>query len=343
MTLTRVVPLRHSSWRSGLVIICCRRHMPPTYSLLSPIYPTLAIQPLIRVVFCCCIIGSMSAINQTVLMSGAEFFANSFAINPYMDVTEAINTTKAMSEHAAVAAALRVAGVEVIFTPAPPDCQDGVYTANWALVRGDKAVLSSLPAPRQAEQAHAKSVLQDLGKTVIEAPFRFSGQGDALPCGDYLFMGSQYRTDPRMHQFISDQLGYNVVSLQTVPQMDGDGQHIINKASGWPDSFFYDIDLALSVLRPDLIAWCPEAFTPESQELMRSVPIDKLEVSLEEAMGGFACNLVSTGEAVVMSDKAPVFKAAIEAKGLRTITPEITELVKGGGYIRCTTLTLSNK
>jgi N-dimethylarginine dimethylaminohydrolase len=59
-------------------------------------------------------------------------------------------------------------------------------------------------------------------------------------------------------------------------------------------------------------------------------------------MQGFACNLVSTGDTVVMSAHAPHLQRALEAEGLKTVTPEIDELVKGGGYIRCTTLTLSN-
>ena len=117
---------------------------------------------------------------------------------------------------------------------------------------------------------------------------------------------------------------------------------IVNKITGWEDSFFYDIDLAVSVIKEDLIAWCPDAFTAESQKRMRSVPIDKIEVSLEEAIGGFACNLLSTGETVIMSDKAPELKNSIEKQGLKTVTQLMNELSKGGGYIRCTTLTLSN-
>jgi N-dimethylarginine dimethylaminohydrolase len=81
---------------------------------------------------------------------------------------------------------------------------------------------------------------------------------------------------------------------------------------------------------------------PESQVKIRELPMEKIEVSLKEATEGFACNLVSTGEAVVMSAHAPELQAAIEGRGLRTITPQITELLKGGGYIRCTTLTLDN-
>jgi len=285
-------------------------------------------------------------INTTVLMSGADYFDDQAAINPFMDKTVAINRAVAQAEHTAIKAALEQAGIKVIKVDPPVNCQDGVYTANWAVIRGDKAVLSTLPNARKAEEPYAEQILKDLGKTIYKVPdgLHFSGQGDALPCGNYLFCGSGYRTDPAAHQFLADTLGYQVISLQTIPQLDVGGQPVINADSGWPDSYFYDIDLALSVLSPTLIAWCPDAFTPESQAKIRALTdLDKIEVSLQEAEKAFACNLVSTGETVVMSATAPDLKANLEAKGFQVVTPQITELAKGGGYIRCTTLTLDNK
>lgn len=284
----------------------------------------------------------MLTLNRHVLMSGTNFFSDAFAINPYMDSSLEIDAAKAAAEHAKIRSALEDAGVKVSLVPAPPDCQDGVYTANWGLVRGDTAILSSLPNKRQAEEPYAKKALQNHVKTLVEAPYRFSGQGDALPCGNLLFMGTTYRTDPRMHAFVRDKLGYHVISLQTIPTLH-QGVPVVNEITGWPDSFFYDIDLALSVLTPDLIAWCPEAFVPESQTKIRNLSIDKIEVSLDEATKGFACNLVSTGETVIMSAHAPLLKAAVEAKGLKVITPEVSELAKGGGYIRCVSLALDNE
>lgn len=286
----------------------------------------------------------MSSINTTVLMSDAYYFDDSAPINPYMGTSGPIESSKAQIEHDSIRAALQSAGVTIVQVPSPPDCQDGVYTANWALVSGRTAIMSRLPEARKGEEAYARNVLQELGKKIIFVPdnLRFSGQGDALFCGQYLFLGNGYRTDKAMSGFLAQTLDCSVISLQTVPQMDTNGQPVVNAVSGWPDSFFYDIDLALAVLRPNLIAWCPEAFTLESQEKLRALPIGKIEISLEEALQAFACNLVSTGETVIMSAHAPLFKAAVEAEGLETITPEITELAKGGGYIRCTTLTLSN-
>lgn len=285
-------------------------------------------------------------INRTVLMSGAEYLADTSAINPYMIKGAPIDIPAAIAEHTAIRSALEESGVQVVPVPPPSTSQDGVYTANWALVRGDKAVLSTLPDARKSEEAYAEQVLQRLSKKTFKVPggLHFSGQGDALPCGNYLLAGSGYRTEPAAHRFVADTLGYEVISLQTIPELDANGKPVINKDSGWPDSFFYDIDLALSVLSPSLIAWCPEAFAPDSQEKIRSLDtIDKIEVSFEEAKEAFACNLVSTGRTVIMSAAAPRFRAAIEAKGLSVVTPAIRELVKGGGYIRCTTLTLDNE
>ncbi len=282
--------------------------------------------------------------NRTVLMSGVEYFDDSAAINPYMDETVAIDLVRARAEHDAIKKALQSAGVHVETVAPPKDCQDGVYTANWALVRDDTAILSSLPNARQAETPYAEKVLRKLGKSIMYPPegLRFSGQGDALPCGDLLFIGSQYRTDPEVWPFIEEQLGYKVIGLQTIPKLDENGHAVINTSSGWPDSYFYDIDLALSVITPDLIAWCPDAFTNESQDKIRKLRLDKIEVTLEEALEGFACNLVSTGNTVIMSAHAPLLQSALELYGLKTITPEVSELAKGGGYIRCTTLTLDN-
>ena len=283
-------------------------------------------------------------------MSNANYFSVKAAINPYYHQGEAMDVDGAIKEHSTIRDLLIEAGVEVTQVPAPKDSQDGVYTANWALVRGNKAVVSRLPDVRQAEEAHAEKILTDMGIETIHAPngLRFSGQGDALPYGDYLFCGQGYRADVEAQMFAAEQLGYQRIQLQTIPELDLNGQPVTNKVSGWPDSFFYDIDLTLAVIRPPqegkkgLIAYCKEAFTPESQQILEEFDdAEKILISLEEATEAFACNLISTGETVIMSDKAPRLKSDLEAHGLKIVTPHITELIKGGGYIRCTTLSFN--
>ena len=290
----------------------------------------------------------MPLINRTVLMSDAKNFSADQAINPYYDDTS-VDLIRATNEHSRIAKALTDAGVSITNVPSPVGSQDGVYTANWALVRGDKAILARLPDVRKAEEEYARAVLVALGKTVIKVPagLKFSGQGDALACGNYLFCGQGYRSDLEAQVFAAETLGYERIQLQTIPEQDQDGAPVINAVSGWADSFFYDIDLALSIItaptdgNKGLIAYCPDAFTTESRAILAAFEgVDKIVVSIKEATHAFACNLVSTGKTVIMSAHAPALKAALEARGLVVLTPEVAELAKGGGYIRCTTLSI---
>lgn len=292
----------------------------------------------------------MGFLNSHILMSDAKHFSNDHPINPYYS-EGGIDLNRAVEEHNTIAEMLQHAGVTITRCASPESSQDGVYTANWGLVRGDRAVLARLPNARKSEEAYAERILKDLGKEVFHVPgdLKFSGQGDSLPCGDLLFCGSGYRSDVEAQAFVAETLGYRQIQLKAMPQVDEKGHPVINKSSGWPDSFYYDIDLALSIIKAPsggekgLIAYCPEAFTYESQQVLENLTeVEKIIVSEHEARQAFACNLVSTGSAVVMSARAPVLKSALESHGLEVFTHDITELAKGGGYIRCTTLTFND-
>lgn len=291
----------------------------------------------------------MTLINSSVIMSSADYFSNDQPINPYY-ADESVDLEKARAEHSEIRRALEAASVNIIKVDAPYASQDGVYTANWALVKGKKAILARLPNARKAEEDWAEKILQEQGIEVLRVSddWRFSGQGDALPCGNYLFCGSTYRSDEKAQEFAADSLGFKRIQLRTIPQLDESGSEQINVSSGWPDSFYYDIDLALSIIKGPsehslgTIAYCPKAFTPESQNTLAELEgFEKIIVSEQEAKQAFACNLVSTGESVVMSAHAPQLKQELESRGLQVFTPEITELAKGGGYIRCTTLSFN--
>lgn len=291
--------------------------------------------------------------NKTVLMSGAEYFDDGDAINALMDSRVPVDVNKAIAEHASIQAALESAGVTVKKVPTPPNCQDAVYTANWALVRNGKALMSRLPNARQPEEAFALRAIKEAGLEPLILPDeveRFSGQGDALACGGIVFTQSPFRTTLSAHKYIHDWLGFNeVISLNTKPaRLFGSwGPPKVNEITGWPDSPTYDIDLAIAILKPPtdnqkgLIAYCPDVFKRSSRKFLKDYTgVDKIEVSLHEAMNAYALNMVSTGETVIMNAGAPLFAAALEAHGLKVITLELTELRKGGGSIRCSTLTL---
>lgn len=285
-------------------------------------------------------------------MSGADYFDDKSAINALMNDEVSVNIDAAKKEHQSIQLALESAGVKVIKIDPPTNCQDGVYTANWALVKDGKALMSRLPNSRKPEEQYATNVLQNLGLETIVLPDnveRFSGQGDAIPCGDIIFTQSPYRTSLEAHPHINA-LGYRkLIALQTKPSRNSIGLAKTNKITGWPDSPTYDIDLAISVLKfpsadsKGLIAYCPEVFKKSSREILRNFDeVDKIIVSKKEALKAFALNLVSNGETVIMNSGAQDFQKNIENHGLKTIILDLPELKKGGGSIRCTTLTINN-
>jgi N-dimethylarginine dimethylaminohydrolase len=294
--------------------------------------------------------------NRQLLMSGAEYMSNALAINPYMHADEPFDVAKAVQQHTGIWKALESIGIEVIKRDAPADCQDGVFTANEALlgIDDETILMARLPKGREQETPYFDKIFRELDKKVLYLPnsdWYFSGQGDALRYGPYLLAGQKFRTapGPEVHQFIADNLGYEVISLQAKALLNDDGSLNINEVTGLPNSEFYDIDYAIAPIRwpsdtqKGLLVVCREAFEPESLDKIMALPnTEIIWAPYEEATGVSACNLVATGEAVVMNAGAPVLEQALRDHGLHVVTTVNDELKKNGGSVRCTTLTLNH-
>jgi N-dimethylarginine dimethylaminohydrolase len=260
--------------------------------------------------------------NRHLLVSDAENFSVEFEINPYMHKVDQPDWDLAVAEHDSITAAHLDAGRTIERIPTVSGCPDMVYTANAALVRGCRAIVARLPAEREPELPHYRNWLSDNDFDIVDASLRFSGQGDALAFGSRLLAGSGWRTDRGMHPVIEDVLGYEVVPVRTT-------------SDRW-----YDIDLAIAIITPETIAWCPQAFDARSRRTIRELPrVELIEVGLEEAEC-FALNLVSDTETVTMTTGAPCLAGALRDRGYRVVELVTEELKKGGGGVRCTALAL---
>jgi N-dimethylarginine dimethylaminohydrolase len=294
----------------------------------------------------------MLLLNKKLLVSGADYFTSDQAINALMNDPK-VDHEKALKEHALIMDAFEKVGIKVIKVSPPENCQDGIYTANWALVKDNKAIMSRLPNTRKPEEEYAKKTLEKLGIETFVLPEdikSFSGQGDALICDDFVFTQSPYRTSKDAHRYISEVLHVkNVISLHTKPlRWFRFGPPKKNKITKWPDSPTYDIDLAIAILRPKtnknkaLIAYCPEVFDRRSNKILSSLKdFDKIIVSKEDAVNHFALNLVSTGETVIINSGTLNFNEDLMKYGFKVIELNLPELKKGGGSIRCSSLDLS--
>jgi N-dimethylarginine dimethylaminohydrolase len=260
--------------------------------------------------------------NTHLLVSDARHFRIDYVINPYMDPADQPDPSAAAAEHEALVDAHVRAGRTVERMPAVAGHPDMVYTANGAVVVDGVAVLGDPPAPRRGEIPHHRRALRDLGLSVLEAPFPFSGQGDVLACGDLLLAAHGRRTDPRMLGFLAEHLGREIVPLRTAgPQ-------------------WYDLDLAVGVIDATTVACYPDGLDGPSRRRLEALDgVDQVEIDRAEAEA-FALNLVSDGHTVTMTTGAPRLAGELRDRGYAVDEVGTDQLRKGGGGVRCTALTL---
>jgi N-dimethylarginine dimethylaminohydrolase len=103
------------------------------------------------------------------------------------------------------------------------------------------------------------------------------------------------------------------------------------------DPRFYHLDTALTVLDDTTIAYYPDAFSDASRIRLLELFPDAIEVAAEDA-NVLGLNAVSDGLNVVLPAAATGFADQLRAAGFQPIGIDLSELLKGGGSIKCCTL-----
>jgi N-dimethylarginine dimethylaminohydrolase len=263
---------------------------------------------------------------KRILMARAEHFGVEFEINPWMDKEHQPSQEKALEQQDKIIDTLEGLGHKLEFINPSPECPDLCFTANAGVVRGNKVLLSHLPEARRPELPLHKQWFEEHGFETHQTSYRFGGGGDALWIGDTLVAGyadqSRRASDIEVHDELRQLFGTEVISLHTT------------------DPRFYDLDMALGVLSPQLIAYCPDVFDNESiQKLKTLTDIELLEVSLPDALG-FGCNLQSDGANVIISNRAPGLIKDLRGKDFNVLPHSIGQYMLSGGGIRCLGLDL---
>jgi len=151
------------------------------------------------------------------------------------------------------------------------------------------------------------------------------GEGDFLLVGDTVFAGTGFRSDPAAHEEVARAFGREVVSL------------------GLVDPRFYHLDTAFAVLGSgdggDEVAYFPEAFDERSRQLLAARFPDAIPVGEHDAVA-FGLNCFSDGRNVVSAAQATTFAAQLAERGFVPVPVDVSELLRGGGGVKCCTLEL---
>lgn len=262
----------------------------------------------------------------SVLMCAPTHFSVQYAINPWMDPSIPTDVDRALAQWAELKATYASLGWNVHVIDGVEGLPDMVYAANGALVVDGVAYTASFLYPeRQGEASAYAAWLKGAGYRVVHSTAVNEGEGDFLLVGDAILAGTGFRSALASHDEAREVFGREVVTLTLVR----------------PE--FYHLDTALAVLdaRPgqEQIAYLPSAFDAASLAILEARYPDAIIVDEADA-AVLGLNVVSDGLNVVLPALATGFAKQLTERGFRPVGVDLSELLKGGGAVKCCTLAL---
>jgi dimethylargininase len=225
-----------------------------------------------------------------------------------------IDLDRTREQHRAYEAALAQLGCDVRRLPELPDCPDGVFVDDTAVVFDEVAVIARPGA--DSRRGETFSVVVALAPfrplKAISAPGTLDG-GDVLRIGRTILVGRSARTNDvaydQMRRLMTPR-GYDVrqievtgcLHLQTAITEVGEGTVLVNPA--WMDA---------------------------SQ-------LDRVEVIEVDPAEPFGANALRIGETVIYPDGFPRTRNRLEGRGIRVVTVDVSELAKAEAGVTCCSL-----
>jgi len=269
--------------------------------------------------------------HRRYLMCRPEHFTVSYRINPWMEPENPTDTAKAVAQWQTLYDTYVALGHDVELIDPVEGLPDMVYTANGGFIIDGRALgVRFRVDERRGEERPFMDWFAADGFEVIEPVEVQEGEGDFLLVGDTILAGTGFRSVGDSHRELGEVFGREVVSLRLI------------------DPRFYHLDTAISVLDPvegaggvekANIAYLPAAFDEASRRVLAERYPDAILVSDEDG-AVFGLNSASDGYNVFISPRAKGFEAQLRERGYNPVLVDLSELLLGGGGIKCCTLEL---
>ena len=266
---------------------------------------------------------------RTVLMCRPDYFTVSYRINPWMHPEAPTDTSLAVKQWEVLYQTYLDLGFDVQLVDPIEGLPDMVYAANGGFVLDNIAYGASFTYPERQPEGPAYMAWFGANGFEVRAPDNVNeGEGDFLLVGDVILAGMGFRTASQSHEELARIFGRPVITL-----------NLINPS-------FYHLDTAIAVLDPSPapgeqpnIAYLPSAFDEASLAILRERYPDAVIVTEEDA-AFLGLNSYSDGYNIVIAARAKDFERQLRERGYNPIGVDLSELLLGGGGVKCCTLEL---
>jgi len=297
---------------------------------------------------------------HAVLLGDPSFFRVKSGANPYTrnrwGFKKRVDLRKALYQWEHFRETLERLGAKTFILPPEKDHPGMVFPANAGFLypkyeplpfSQKRFYLSSLTAHRQGETAIYRGFLSGLGLRCETLPYRFEGEADFFPCGQFYIFSygaivaagfkAVWGLPPWCYQF-SHRSDYR--NLQGLEKIVGSSQVIALRLA---DTRYYHGDTALFAFGPNreyLLAYL-EGLDRESQACLKNYLGNRLIPIAKEDAENFTANSFQLdtpqGPHLVVPDRvSPAIRDKFSSLGLSFTTVDVSEfLEKGGGSIKC--------
>ncbi|MCW4385863.1 N-dimethylarginine dimethylaminohydrolase [Salinibacterium sp. SYSU T00001] len=266
---------------------------------------------------------------RTVLMCRPDHFTVSYRINPWMHPEDPTDTSLAVRQWETLHQAYLELGFDVQLIEPIAGLPDMVYAANGGFVLDGVAYGAKFTHPERAAEGPAYMEWFAQAGYEVRVPEHVNeGEGDFLLAGDVVLAGSGFRSTTDSQDELAAVFGREVIGLELV------------------NPSYYHLDTALAVLDPEpeadaepTIAYLPSAFSDASLEVLRMRFPNAIIVSEADA-AVLGLNCFSDGSTVVIASRALGFAEQLRERGYTPVGVDLSELLLGGGGVKCCTLEL---
>ncbi|MCX4582576.1 dimethylargininase [Streptomyces sp. NBC_01481] len=256
------------------------------------------------------------------LMCPPAHFKVTYSINPWMDPAKPVDLPLALAQWEDLRDRYRSLGHTVELLEPQEELPDMVYAANGATVIDGRVLGARFAhAEREPEAGAHLDWFRANGFAEIHEPAHINeGEGDFAVTASYLLAGRGFRSSPLSHAEAQEFFGRPVIGLDLV------------------DPRYYHLDTALCVLDDagDEIMYYPDAFSAGSRSVLSRLFPDAL-IADEQAAAEFGLNAVSDGRHVLLPQSAVGLFEPLRDRGFEPIGMDLSELLKGGGSVKCCT------
>jgi len=267
-------------------------------------------------------VPARTATKRTVLMCRPEFFTVVYRINPWMDPAIPTDTTLAVRQWETLYQTYVDLGFDVQLIDPIDGLPDMVYAANGGFVIDNIAYGASFTHPERQPEGPAYMEWFGANGFDVRDPQNINeGEGDFLLVGGVILAGTGFRSASNSHEEIAEIYKREVVTLKLV------------------NPSFYHLDTAIAVLDDTNIAYLESAFDEESLVKLRALFPDAI-LATEEDAAVLGLNSYSDGYNIVIASRAKDFERQLRERGYNPIGVDLSELLLGGGGVKCCTLEL---